>query len=105
MTQINISEPWFGYILKGIKTIEGRLCKDKFKSLTSGDMLCINGVVLYKVAGVRRYASFYEMIEQEGLPNVLPGIINIEEGCDIYRQFYKKYDEVLYGVVAIELSQ
>jgi ASC-1-like (ASCH) protein len=100
---MKIAEPWFGHVLRGDKQVEGRLMKGKFATLKVGDILCINGVVNYKVTGLRQYASFRDMIQQEGIDRVLPGVTDIEEGCSVYRQFYTAEDENQYGVVAIEV--
>ena len=35
----NISEPWFSLIKIGLKTVEGRLNKGDFASLTKGDCI------------------------------------------------------------------
>jgi len=44
------------------------------------------------------------MLKKEGIENVLPGVKNIEEGVQIYRQFYSEEREKKYGVVAIEVE-
>lgn len=101
---ISIQEPWFKHIINGEKSIEGRLCKGKFQKLKVGNILCINGLVLYKVTAIRKYCLFEDMLQKEGIDRVLPGVTSIQEGCDIYHQFYKKEEEDKYGVLAIELD-
>jgi len=41
------------------------------------------------------------MIEKEGLSSVLPNVTNLEEGEQVYYQFYSKLDEIKFGVIAL----
>lgn len=38
-TKMHLSEPWFTLIKLGIKNVEGRLNKGKFKELKEGDII------------------------------------------------------------------
>src|SRR5689334_21975851 len=100
---LHIQDHFFEQVKNGLKTIEGRLAKQKFTQLTTGDQICFNKKLLVKVAATRQYSSFKLMIESEGLEHVLPGIPSLEEGVSIYHQFYSIEEEQLYGVIAIEL--
>lgn len=104
VVNINISEPWYGYVVSGKKRIEGRLYKGKFASLAVGDTLCVNEVSQFKVAALRLYPSFRAMLSKEGIANVLPGVTSIKAGSAVYRAFYTEADEQQYGVVAIEVA-
>jgi len=102
--QIYVQAPWLKHIISGAKTIEGRLCKGKFETLTEGEILSINGILFPKVVAIRKYWSFENMLNAEGIDRVLPGVTNIQDGCDIYHQSYNKKEEDKYGVIAIELE-
>lgn len=103
--EINIQEPYFSHILAGTKTVEGRLNKGKFFELEVGDILKINDLVEYTVLAKNIYPSFREMIEIEGLENVIPDKNTIEEALDVYYKFYTKEDELTYGVVGITIAR
>jgi ASC-1-like (ASCH) protein len=47
-------------------------------------LICL---LLHQYIGVRRYPSFFDMLETESLGEVLPGIESVEEGthCPVYR--------------------
>ena len=104
IVNISISEPWYGFIVRGLKNVEGRLRKGKFAKIQHGDTLVINGSVNYTVKGIRFYNSFENMLENECILRVLPEINDVKDGTDIYRSFYSKEDEEQYGVVAIEIA-
>ena len=89
---------------EGKKKVEGRLYDEKRQKLQVGDVIVFEGKLRVKVKALRRYASFKEMLEKEGLENVLPNVGSIEEGIKIYRQFYDEEREKKYGVVAIEVE-
>ena len=44
------------------------------------------------------------MIRSNGIDNVLPGIRNIDEGIQVYMQYYNKEIESEFGVVGIHVS-
>ena len=44
------------------------------------------------------------MLESEGLNRVLPGIQSIEDGVNVYRQFYSTELEEENGILAIHLQ-
>lgn len=102
--ELNISEPWFSYIVSGTKTVEGRLNKGKFADLKVGEVLRINGIVLAYVTAINHYPNFADYMTSEGLERCLPEINSIKEGCAIYHQFYKPEDEKIFGVMAIHLK-
>ena len=72
---ITISQPWFDLIKSGDKKAEGRLKKSTFAKLK------INDVVIWtyndlkcrtKIVSINEYKTFADMLEHEGLNNVLP---------------------------------
>ena len=51
------------------------------------------------------YKTFREMLEAEGVKNVLPDKNNIKEAIKVYKKFYKKSQENRYGVLAIRIKR
>lgn len=103
------AEPYFTFVKKGIKTVEGRLNKGKYKEIQPKDHIVVfNNEETESfeviVIGVRNYFSFKELLEKEGLKKVLPNVETLEEGSNIYREFYSEEDEKKFGVVAIEVE-
>jgi ASC-1-like (ASCH) protein len=107
---INVSEPWFSLILLGIKTVEGRLNKNRFKEMKEGDIVEWSNndfgprKVVTKIVKKTFYKSFNEYLNSEGIENCLPGINNIKDGLAVYYKYYKKEDEVEFGVTAIKVE-
>lgn len=102
--EINVQEPYFEHINSGLKTVEGRLAKNKFKNLKEGDKILINNVLEKEVLEVNIYKSFEEMIISEGLENVIPDAKDIAQAVLVYYKFYKKADEVKFGVCAVKFK-
>lgn len=107
----NVADPWYKYIVSGKKKIEGRCFYDDWKSLKIDDSIkwyTVREGFTYthvsKIKDIKRYNSFKDMLETEGLENVLPGINTIEEGIRIYHSFpgFKEKEKTV-GVVAIHL--
>ncbi|NJS41733.1 hypothetical protein HC766_05340 [Candidatus Gracilibacteria bacterium] len=42
--EINVQEPYLSFIRDGVKTVEGRLNKGKFKEIQVGDVLIIGSI-------------------------------------------------------------
>ncbi|WP_297417768.1 ASCH domain-containing protein [Thermococcus sp.] len=91
-------------IAEGGKKIEGRLYDEKRQKIRPGDTIIFENRLMCVVKDIRVYSSFGEMLEKEGLENVLPGVESIEEGVRVYRRFYSEERERKYGVAAIEVE-
>lgn len=106
----HLSEPWFSLISLGLKTIEGRKNKGKFKEMCIGDTIeWVNDdfmprSVMTRIIGKNVYSTFKEYLEAEGLENCLPGIPDITHGLSVYYKYYTPEDEADYGVIAIKLE-
>ena len=113
----SILEPWFSLILLGLKTVEGRRNKGKFKEMKVGDIIQWNNFnfkprsVLTRITGKAEYPTFKEYLEKEGLDKCLPGMeklgsekLGIEHGLSIYYKYFTKEDEKEFGVVAIRME-
>ena len=106
--KISVKNPWFSFIKEGKKNVEGRLKKGKFLNLKKGEKILITNndeEIEFEIIDIFEYRTFREMLEQEGLNNVLPGINDINDGVSIYRQFYSEKDEIEKGVLAIKIKK
>lgn len=103
---INVQEPYKTFMLKGIKTVEGRLNKGKFMIIKIGDILEIESEdVVFKVIEKNIYPNFRKMLEKKGIKNVIPDKDNINDAVDIYYKFYTKEQEKKFGVAAIKIKK
>ncbi len=105
-----LSEPWFTLISLGLKIVEGRKNKGRFKDMKVGDIVKWTNndfkprSVLTKITGKTEYNTFKEYLETEGLYKCLPGIPDLEHGLSVYFKYYTKKDEEEFGVIAIKFE-
>ena len=97
---------WFDAVVSGAKTIEGRLADRNWRvgetEIIRAGLTEVRRVVL--ITRIRRYATFRELLEYEGLGCVLPGAASIEEGVACYGKIYSTKDVAAAGgVVAMRL--
>ncbi|KAL3835078.1 hypothetical protein ACJIZ3_009814 [Penstemon smallii] len=102
--ELHVQDPFFLQLADGLKNVEGRCAVGDYQKIESGDLLVFNKCLMLQVQDVHHYASFREMLEAESLAKVLPGVISIEEGVQIYRNFYSEEKERSNGVVALCLK-
>ena len=108
----HLSEPWFSLILLGLKTIEGRKNKGRFKDIKIGDIIeWTNNDFLerkFQTKIIRKtvYTTFAEYLETEGINKCLPGMekFGLKHGLSVYFSYYTKEDEMTFGVVAFEFE-
>ena len=106
----SVSEPWFTLISMGLKSVEGRKNKGRFKDMRVGDIVLWSNndfaprEVLTRITGKAEYNTFKEYLETEGLEKCLPGIKDIDVGLSVYFKYFTKEDEKEFGVVAIRLE-
>ncbi|QCE09103.1 uncharacterized protein LOC114183748 [Vigna unguiculata] len=103
--ELHVQEPFFSQLTDGLKTIEGRCASGKCNRIKSGNLILFNKSVVFEVQGVRRYPTFFAMLEAESLDKVLPGVESGEEGVKVYRRFYTEEQERENGVLAIIVSK
>ncbi|OAP06279.1 hypothetical protein AXX17_AT3G02680 [Arabidopsis thaliana] len=103
--ELHVQEPYFTQLKDGLKTVEGRCAVGDYMRISSGAFLLFNKCLLLEVQDVHRYTSFSEMLKVEGLAKVLPGVESIEEGVQVYRNFYSEEKERMNGVVAIRVAK
>jgi len=101
----SVKQPYKNYILKWIKTIEGRLNKWKFKKLKIGDILQFETWEKFLVKWKRYYKTFKEMLLKENINKVLPNVESIDKGVKVYYNFYTPAQEKQYWVIAIEIEK
>lgn len=104
----DVQEPWFSFIAKGIKQIEGRLKKGSFENIKKNDIIIWkngNKKIKTKIISIHNHKLFENMLKQHSLKKTLPNIKTINDGVNIYRQFYTKKDEEKYGVIAIKIKR
>jgi ASC-1-like (ASCH) protein len=107
---MHLSEPWFTLISMGLKTVEGRKNKGRFKEMKVGEVVEWKNHdfkerrVKTRITGKEVYKTFAEYLETEGLDKCLPGIPSLEHGLSVYYKYFTKEDEKKYGVVAIRME-
>lgn len=103
---IHKQEPYHSMVINGLKTVEGRLNKGKFAEIEIGDVLIMRPEgKKFRVIGKRIYKTFKEMIESEGIKNVLPDKDNMADAIKAYRKFYRESAEKKFGVLAIRIKR
>ncbi|KAH1207617.1 hypothetical protein GmHk_15G042671 [Glycine max] len=103
--EFHVQEPFFSQLNDGLKTIEGRCATGKYNRIKSGNLILFNKSVVFEVQGVRRYPTFFAMLEAESLGKVLPGVESSEEGVKVYQRFCTEEKEQANGVLAIVVSK
>ncbi len=125
MMKLKIKDPYFGNIKDGKKVVEGRWNKkdrhgrktyeELKKDIDDGKDVLLKiicgegdslGEMLYgKIKYVKKYGSFREMLECEGIGRVLPDVDSIEEGVDdVYYELDGYEDGEKKGVFAIGIG-
>ena len=69
---------------------------------TNNDM-GFNRVFRCKITSIHKYDSFFSYLQNETIEKCLPGIDTIEDGVNVYYQYYSLTDEHRYGIRAIRL--
>ena len=106
----SLSEPWFSLIKLGLKTVEARLDKGDFSNFKINDIIEWTNDnfnkrrIRTKITNITEYKTFKEYLIDKGLNKCLPSMDTIEDGLSVYYKYYKKEDEELYGIIAIEFE-
>jgi ASC-1-like (ASCH) protein len=103
---INCDEPWFSFIKKGKKPVEGRKSKKKYRNLKPGDKVLFKCIetqesFLATVLKVECYDSLTDYLKAVTLEKALPGISSFSEGLKIYSQWSTSDEIKVLGFVAI----
>lgn len=110
MLNLSLQQHYFNAMKAGLKTVEARINSLKFKDLHSGDQISFtcnvtHEVILCRVQEIIVYVSFFEMIQEQGLQNMLPDVATIAQGVAIYESFPGYKEKVKNnGVLAIKIK-
>ncbi|MFY7843076.1 MAG: ASCH domain-containing protein [Rhabdochlamydiaceae bacterium] len=109
--KLTLNPLYFSLIARGVKKVEGRTFKASLHGLKTGHLIYFHNKeqlqppIRAQVTSLKKYASFHEMLNIEGLQNVLPGVEHIEEGVKIYHSFpHYQEEEKSLGVLAIHFK-
>lgn len=107
--RLHISEPYYSYIRQHKKLIESRLDKSPISYIHKDSILVLytsnnNDSITVRVNNVIRYRTFTDLLNNEGLHNVLHDIDSIDTALTIYRQWYSKQAEQQLGVIVIHFD-
>ncbi|MDX2346517.1 MAG: hypothetical protein QNK11_06585 [Legionella sp.] len=105
---IKVAPLYFQQIRAGLKTVEGRIAKEKFCALREGqvlEFLSENDSLFTRVLELKQFPTFKDMLEHYGLKTCLPDIDCLEEGVKIYHSFPNyKQNESKFGVIGIKIE-
>jgi ASC-1-like (ASCH) protein len=110
--EMTIREPWFSLIENGQKQVEGRLYRGIVEEFRVNDTIRFinkwNGIeksVIVKITKLTKYPNFGDLLFNEKLHRVLPGLPNIKCGILVYNKIYANFNEIKeFGTLAIELE-
>jgi ASC-1-like (ASCH) protein len=110
--ELTIREPWFALIENGQKEVEGRLFKGIFQEFRVNDTIRWinkwNGKeksVTVKITKLTKYPNFGDLLFNEKLHRVLPGLPNIKCGILVFNKIYNNFNEIKeFGTLAIEMK-
>jgi ASC-1-like (ASCH) protein len=97
-----IKEEYLEWILSGRKTIEVRVGYSNITRLQPGDQLLLNEQHRYTIRRVGRYDSFVDMLAEEELDAMAPGM-PADELLERLKGIYPPDKEAL-GVIALEIE-
>lgn len=115
---LKIHPQHYRYISNGDKTIEGRI-PDPDNDVTNYNLMNEDEYIRFKLTDtselvdkkypitfITHYDTIKDMLEYEGLNNVLPNINTVNQGVKLYHEFpdYKQNEEK-YGIYAIGLGE
>ena len=102
----NVQEPYRSFLLDWTKTVEWRLNKGKFKKFLNWDILEFDTWEQFKILRKTEYKTFFEMMKNEWIENVLPDFKDIKEWVEkVYYKFYSPEKEKEFGILAIEVKR
>jgi len=105
-------EKYIHLIKQGKKPVEARVAIPMFEKWQEGDTIRFfsrrnSGLdVIVKIIGKNRYKSFRQMLEVEGVENLIPDVHNLNEGEKLYLKIPKYSErEKQFGVLAFRLER
>lgn len=106
MNTINMhcEDPWFSYLRRGIKPVEGRKNTPAYQDIKVGDKINFsNGKdsFMADVVEIRTYSSLEQYLEDVSIEKALPGVKSLQEALDIYHQWSTEEKIRQYGFLGI----
>jgi ASC-1-like (ASCH) protein len=105
----HLQRRWLKKIRSGQKTYEGRLYRNKWETLETGDKLTFfsddENEVTVVIEGIQCYPDFGRAYEAHP-DTLLPSrkVTSTEKAMDVYREWYSDEEVMEYGVVVFEIS-
>lgn len=108
----HLSEPWFSFILTGLKVVEGRLNRGDFAAMKVGDEVIfenndfkfVHRELRVKITRTVKYESFFKYLENEELAACLPGVPSIDVGLKVYAAYFPDCDINTAKAVAVHFE-
>jgi ASC-1-like (ASCH) protein len=106
----HLSEPWFSLILLGIKKVEGRKNKGRFKEMKIGDIIQFYNddyklrTFSVKITKKVEYNSIQDYLLGEGIDKCLPGIPSLDHSFSVYYKWNTQEEIEKYGFIAIKFE-
>lgn len=97
-------EPWFSYIRRGLKPVEGRKNSPKYQNIKAGDVIDFsNGNDNFQaiVIEVRSYALLEDYLRDVTVQKALPGVTLFDEAINIYHQWNTPNEIQEWGFLGI----
>lgn len=97
-------------LASGEKRIEGKRNSTTWSGMRFGDHIIFSSGgdnLEFRVVALRVYKGYdclRRYLEAEGLRRTLPGVLTIEEGMALYRQYWSEEEIARDGVLAIEIE-
>ncbi|MFT4145381.1 MAG: hypothetical protein QM644_13085 [Mobilitalea sp.] len=111
MKSCTLKERYIRQIASGRKTKEARMANPMFQRWQIGDMIRFfskrnpSMFVVIKICRKTHYKTIREMLEAEGIDNLLDNVKDIEQGIRIYLSIPNYADlERQYGVLAFDFE-
>jgi ASC-1-like (ASCH) protein len=108
---ITLNDPWFDFVKTGEKCYEGRCNWKQASQYKVNDILVIKHhtnphVKEFSVfiKNIYKFDTFETALKTMGLPKILPNVLTVENGVDIYLKYYKLETQINNGILMIELS-
>jgi len=90
--EFTLQKQYIDLIKAGQKTVEGRINSGGFTKLLVGSKVKFfegknpKNFVICEITELNRYNTFREMLESEGVENMLPNIRSLEQGVRVYEE-------------------
>lgn len=111
MITLSMKKIWFDQVKNGHKMVLGRLNNDEVENIQVDTILKLvnstdDEIIVCRVTAAHWYATFAEMLHEEGLLNLMPEVTTIEEGVRIYESFAGYAKEVeRCGCIALHIRK